>query len=1022
MRKKIISIAVSIFYSAVCIIPSDITASGVCGFFHHDSQQRLNFSYGKIFETNISAGEKPDIFFIHELHCDPQAQQNIIKIISLIDSAFNVKAVFSEGARRGEINLSALKEIGPSDVKNGILKRMVSEGLLSGAEYYCTVNDKTLYGIEDWDLYRQNIERFRNIKEVNAKFLNVLLAARNDLEFEKIKFYSPEQYSYDSLYSGNLKKNKYYYDKIKQLAGVCSVSLERYPLIKTASFIADSEEICKNKNINKECSRLLKILRQKKSFVEYKNLLEEIYGKTAEESAVLLYNESEVFLSDAEKLQYDYIRFLAIRNDFFKNIDVKIFLAEEKNLKKELFNLLFKYKKQREISYLYLKLSVFEDYVNLSIPLEDWKELKSDELRIKKFLDTSAILNKKGVSDILDNQLLEDYYGANEQRNAVFFETIKQYLKRGETYILTAGGFHNDIVKFFKSAGLKYVVIMPDSSGGKNGQYEKILKESGVMKDALSEGLLVSDVSGYKQRMFVISFIDELRKKGMTDDEIKNIIKKWQAEHKNFAILKPKTPYDLSELVDATNETSLKGKLLRIKNEILKFFIDLKTPFVYRYNNENIKNGDLKKIKNMQSNVRFFPFIELMLGFNLYSSFSILFMQSSGYTLGFISVIFSVLAPLSFVSSGLCGFIGDKISKRTLIIISLTLHTIGSVLFIFSWLSPVILAVSQILPVIAISGLGVSMSPFLMSSLEKLNDKDSFKKLYGSNMALFWIIMSVSSLLGGALLLITNQITVVTIAALVDVACLIGAFIFTHKEKTAKENKAACADKKLKTVFKEKISGIFAPLSVLFSDKNIFSLVAVNIAVNNIFFVILCFFLQPSLAASGLNAAFFAPVYFAANLLQSVGSNTGDRLKNIVMRHTNRTLLFGAGFGLVTMFFITGSPLFLIGLYLLMNFWQAVSSVTEVSAVYNTIGDNMRSKWLAFKAMAGTIVASLTQLFITALVSAGVDGNILTAAATGVLAAVSFIIPAILSAGKQRQFIKNYNYNLSGIRILLSAS
>jgi len=454
----------------------------------------------------------------------------------------------------------------------------------------------------------------------------------------------------------------------------------------------------------------------------------------------------------------------------------------------------------------------------------------------------------------------------------------------------------------------------------------------------------------------------------------------------------------------------------------MEYFANFRQPFVYKYDVHGAKDGDLKKIKNMQSNVRFFPFIELMLGFNLYSSFSTLFMQSSGYTLGFISVIFSVLAPLSFVSSGLCGFIGDKISKRTLIIISLTLHTIGSVLFIFSWLSPVILAVSQILPVIAISGLGVSMSPFLMGSLEKLNDKDLFKKLYGSNMALFWIIMSVSSLLGGALLLITNQITVIAIAAIVDVVCLIGAFIFTHNEKTAKEYKAAVYDIKLKTVFKEKISGIFAPLTVLFSDKSIFSLVAVNIAVNNIFFVILCFFLQPSLAASGLNAAFLAPVYFAANLLQSVGSNTGDRLKNIVMRHTNRTFLFGAGFGLIMLFFVTASPLFLIGLYLLMNFWQAVSSVTEISAVYNIIGDNMRAKWLAFKAMAGTIVASLTQLFITALVSSGVDGTVLTGGATVVITAFSFLLPIFLNSGGKKIFFRKNNMDISNMRMILSSS
>jgi len=1022
MRKIIISVAVSAAYLITTIFPYGLKASDIVLFFSESSFAENKLEYGKILETNTPQGEKPDIFFIHELHCNPGAQQNIFKIICMLDRGFKLNAVFTEGAPSGKVNLSAIRDIHPSAVRDGILKRMISEGLLSGCESYCAVNDKTLYGLEDWDLYRQNVERFRQIKKTARIFLNCILSAKNDLDIEKIKFYSPENYLYDSLYCTASYKNKEYYDKIKKLADFCGINMDKYPQIKYAAFITESQEMLKNKNISKDSSYFLSLLKRNVSFGQYKSILEENSFKTPDEAAVFLYEKSSSFMTPAETEKYDYFKMLCIRNRFLKRLDIKGFIFEEKTLKKELFSVLFKDGEKRKISELYLKLAMLEDYVDMSMPFDEWKELKNGASDFKTLLKNSSVSNKKSICEILDSRILKDYYSANEYRNRIFWEKIKERFVKGETYVLTAGGFHNDVIKFFEEAGLKYVVILPDASGETNFWHDKILIDSAAMKDALSEGLLVSGVSEYKKKMFLISFIEELRAKGFSDDSIKEVLNRWYNQHNDCAILKFKDTYNLSELVEITNKSSIKGRLLHIKKELIEYLANFRQPFVYKYDENGVKDGDLQILKKMQSNVRFFPFIELMLGFNIYSSFSTLFMQANGYTLGFISVIFSVLAPVSFISSGLCGFIGDKISKRTLIIISLVLHTVGSVLFMFSGLSPVILAVSQILPVIAISGLGVSMSPFLMSSLEKLNDKDSFKKLYGANTALFWIIMSVSSLLGGVLLLITDQVTIVAIAALVDVACLIGAFIFTHKEKTAKENKAAGADKKLKTVFKEKISGIFVPLSVLFSDKNTFSLVAVNIAVNNIFFVILCFFLQPSLADSGLNAAFLAPVYFAANLLQSVGSNTGDRLKNIVMRHTNRTFLFGAGFGLVTLFFITGSPLFLIGLYLLMNFWQAVSTVTEVSAVYNIIGDSMRSKWLAFKAMAGTIVASLTQLFITALVSSGVDGTVLTGGATVVLTAFSFILPMVLNSGSEKIFFRNNDMDFSNVRMILSSS
>ncbi|MDD5022417.1 MAG: MFS transporter [Endomicrobiaceae bacterium] len=1021
MRRKIISTAVVITYCISIIIPSGLKASDITDLFSCKKSLQSNLSCGRIFETNISHGEKPDIFFIHELHCNPEAQKNIFRIIDYIDAKFNVNAVFTEGAPAGEVNLSCLMEIYPKEVKTAVLNRMISEGVMSGSEYYCSIKNKQLYGIEDWDIYKQNINRFREIKKLNVKFLNAILVAKNDLEIQKLKVYNLKHYIYDSLYSHIIRKDIKYYEKIKELGVFCNINFDEYPQIKTISLILDCEQTVQSKKFQKDSSYFLKVLKQNIPFVEYKDVLDKNRSKNAETSVVFLYKKTKKFITAGELLKYNYIETLAVKCFFFENLNIKGFIAEEDRLKRELFVRLFKREKEKRISYLYLRLVMLEDYVKLSMTFEEWEEFKNNTAEFERILQTSGISNKNNISAILNNYLLSKYYHVNEYRNSVFCEKIKEKFVKGETYVLTAGGFHNDIVKFFKNTGLKYVVIIPDSSAGSREQYDRILLDTSAMKDALSDGILVSGISAYKQKKFIVAFIEELRKKGLNDDEIKNIIKNWQSEHKNFIVLKS-MPEDLSDIVAVTNKSSVRGKFLKIRREIFEYLKNFKEPFVYKYNPENVQNQDFKIIKKMQSNIRFFPFIELMLGFNLYSSFSMLFMQSNGYSLGFISVIFSVLAPLSFVSSGLCGFIGDKISKRTLIIISLFLHTIGSILFIFSGLSPVILAVSQIIPVIAISGLGVSMSPFLMASLEKLNDKESFKKIYGSNMALFWIIMSVSSLLGGALLLIANQITVVSIAAIVDVACLTGAFIFTHKEKTVKEDKFVEANKKTGTVFKEKISGIFVPLSVLFSDKSTFSIVAVNIAVNNIFFVVLCFFLQPSLTESGLNAAFLAPVYFAANLLQSVGSNAGDKLKNIVIKHINRTVIFGIGFGLVTLFFITGSPLFLIGLYLLMNFWQALSSVTEVSAVYNIFGDNMRSKWLAFKAMVGTIVASITQLFITALLSAGVGGNILTAVATVVLTAVSFIVPVILYADKKNSVLKKYNIELSYIRLILASS
>ena len=143
------------------------------------------------------------------------------------------------------------------------------------------------------------------------------------------------------------------------------------------------------------------------------------------------------------------------------------------------------------------------------------------------------------------------------------------------------------------------------------------------------------------------------------------------------------------------------------------------------------------------------------------------------------------------------------------------------------------------------------------------------------------------------------------------------------------------------------------------------------------FFVVLCFFLQPSLMASGMNVGLLAPVYFAGNLMQSLASHLISKFGFIVENKTVRTLTFVSSAVLFGLFVITGHPIFLVMVYVAMNFWQGTSSLTEVSAVYKTLDDNMRSKWLGFKSMFGMLISTITQISISGLLAIGISNNVI---------------------------------------------
>ena len=415
-----------------------------------------------------------------------------------------------------------------------------------------------------------------------------------------------------------------------------------------------------------------------------------------------------------------------------------------------------------------------------------------------------------------------------------------------------------------------------------------------------------------------------------------------------------------------------------------------------------------------------------MLGFDLYGSFSTVFMQSNGYSLPFISLVISLLAPISFMVSGIGGYIGDKFSKRNLIILSIAVHALGTIAFTLSGLSPVLLVASQILPTIGISLLSLTLSPFLYKSLDNLGQKDSFKEIYGSNLALFWIIMSVSSLLGGAIAALTSQVAVIAIAAIPDILISSGALMFTHNENISvgENNEMKQTEqqqvKKEKKNIKEFVSSLFAPVKKLSSDKKTFALAMLNIVVNNMFFVVLCFFLQPTLMSTGMNVGLLAPVYFAGNLMQSLASHLISKVSFIVENKTVRTVTFAVAAGLFALFVITGHPICLVTIYVLMNFWQGTSSLTEISAVYKTLDDNMRSKWLGFKSMFGMIISTITQISISGLLAIGISNNVLIAAAVSIITGASFIIPKIVDASryKQNSFVET-EFNLDQIKAVL---
>lgn len=530
-----------------------------------------------------------------------------------------------------------------------------------------------------------------------------------------------------------------------------------------------------------------------------------------------------------------------------------------------------------------------------------------------------------------------------------------------------------------------------------------------INSNSLSTGLIDSDIV-----LFLTEYAKTLRETNpaFSDEQIEQIIisyiKTWHETHGNNETKQDKI--NVEEIVSKTKKFSIKGLFFRIRDSI-------KTKIQQAQDKANSKE---QIRKNMESNIKFFPFIQFMLGFELAEAFAMIYIIGSGYTAAFLTALTASLGIISFASSAITGFITSKVSKRTIVVVSLIVHTLGSISLALVPYSVIFVVLSQILPTIGVAGLAVSLCPFFYSSMESLGeDKEIIKQKYSANDSFFSIVMAFSSLIGGGLVVLfahlgtgfesIGQHIVVILAAAIDVFVTTGAIFKTHKEtvettiedddeETAAFREMKSNEKGFKGI-KSYILKIFAPMKNVAKDQQTFSFVLTNLLVNSVFFAITTLLLQPIMSvlipSSQMLELYLAIIYFVANGLQSISKKFALKLNPVLQRPITRVLFFAGMATLAAGFLMTSNPLFLIALFISINFFYGVSSVSEIMDIHDILPNKARPQWLALKSILGILVATGVQAISAAMLSAKLTEStvvgIIAIAVTGAAILISIV-------------------------------
>jgi len=218
----------------------------------------------------------PLVINIQDLHCHPEVQKNISKILSLLDNKYHLKKVYIEGAS-GPVDTSWLTQVKDKELKAKILEALINNGKLTGAEYYSAISERPdlLCGIDDRKLHTDNIIRLSSIENKQKEIMAVLDEFSPELDVLKERYYNSKNRKLDDVVlkyrNGNTNPQKYYSGLIEYSKKLDIDTASFKNIVEFSNTLSIAKEL-NYKKITRELQSYIIVLKQKLPYSAY-NLL-----------------------------------------------------------------------------------------------------------------------------------------------------------------------------------------------------------------------------------------------------------------------------------------------------------------------------------------------------------------------------------------------------------------------------------------------------------------------------------------------------------------------------------------------------------------------------------------------------------------------------------------------------------------------------------------------------------------------------------------------------------------------------
>ena len=568
VKEKLNKIKICAVFTATCFIISTLGANLYAIPIAENTTQKyedvfnkassISNEYGKI-TSSKDANSDITVINIQDLHCHPQTQRNISKIIGQIANKYNLKSIYVEGGY-GNIDTSWLNQIKDENIRKQAIEKLLENGILTGSEYYkLTSNNESveLKGIDEEEIHKDNVKRLSWIISQQDKFKGIIEKVSNEIKIlEKIYINKRNERFNDTIddyLSNKIDSKKFYRQLIKYVKdinnypdkynNITTISLEDYPNItKFLSMVTDSHKI-NVKKVKIELQELISLLKNKLPFGVYSKLLKETNNFTDNQKSLELINllcEKENIDLNKDFKEIVKLLHLNLNNNNFNPIEL---VLEERQLIMEIRKALSYNNEEYEITFVSDFNSYFKDYLEYKLTDADWKYFSNYYEQFKQLYSKYAIIDR--IKDI-DQDCVEinKYYTINDQRNDIFIENLlkneninlinsnkqrseEEILKNSKKVIIAVtGGFHSsELEELLSKKEVNTIIITPtiyESTQQANKKYINLIKEQSKINSQALAYTIASCIKDIEKQKLLLIIVKELI--GDNQDKLQSLL------------------------------------------------------------------------------------------------------------------------------------------------------------------------------------------------------------------------------------------------------------------------------------------------------------------------------------------------------------------------------------------------------------------------------------------------------------------------------------------------------------------